>query len=259
MTDPHDHPTPVIAYFECFSGASGDMILGALVDAGWPIHALRDALEGMPLDGWELDVSATKKGALRATKVTIRVTAPQPERSVLEIVPMIKASRLSDTVKARAIALFRELADVEALQHADEPDNVHFHEVGAVDSILDIVGSVAGLEALDARHFASLVGGTQVLVDDADAALLRHRDCETGFGHGVHRGRQQRNVQRDIPGQFGSQGRVGREDVGVGRDEQHIIEGECFLDQTHRDSCRRKSELYRNHPAASRRPDETGL
>ncbi|MFM7197123.1 MAG: nickel pincer cofactor biosynthesis protein LarC [Chloroflexota bacterium] len=148
MTDPHDHPTPVIAYFECFSGASGDMILGALVDAGWPIHALRDALEAMPLDGWELDVSATKKGALRATKVTIRVTAPQPERSVLEIVPMIKASRLSDTVKARAIALFRELADVEALQHADEPDNVHFHEVGAVDSILDIVGSVAGLEAL---------------------------------------------------------------------------------------------------------------
>ena len=148
MTDPHDHPTPVIAYFECFSGASGDMILGALVDAGWSIHALRDALEAMPLDGWELDVSATKKGALRATKVTIRVTAPQPERSVLEIVPMIKASRLSDTVKARAIALFRELADVEALQHADEPDNVHFHEVGAVDSILDIVGSVAGLEAL---------------------------------------------------------------------------------------------------------------
>jgi uncharacterized protein (TIGR00299 family) protein len=148
MTDPHDHPTPVIAYFECFSGASGDMILGALVDAGWPIHALRDALEAMPLDGWELDVSATKKGALRATKVTIRVTAPQPERSVLEIVPMIKASRLSDTVKARAIALFRELADVEALQHADESDNVHFHEVGAVDSILDIVGSVAGLEAL---------------------------------------------------------------------------------------------------------------
>ena len=148
MTDPHDHPTPVIAYFECFSGASGDMILGALVDAGWSIHALRDALEAMPLDGWELDVSATKKGALRATKVTIRVTAPQPERSVLEIVPMIEVSRLSDTVKARAIALFRELADVEALQHADEPDNVHFHEVGAVDSILDIVGSVAGLEAL---------------------------------------------------------------------------------------------------------------
>ena len=148
MSDTHDHPTPVIAYFECFSGASGDMILGALVDAGWPIHALRDALEAMPIDGWELDVTPTKKGALRATQVTIRVTAPQPERSVVEIVPMIEASGLSDTVKARAIALFRELADVEALQHADEPDNVQFHEVGAVDSILDIVGSVAGLEAL---------------------------------------------------------------------------------------------------------------
>ena len=148
MPDPHDPTTPVIAYFECFSGASGDMILGALVDAGWPIDALRGALQAIPLDGWELQVTPTKKGALRATQVTIRVTTPQPERSVLEIIPMIEASTLPNTVKMRAIALFRELADVEALQHADEPNNVHFHEVGAVDSILDIVGAVAGLEAL---------------------------------------------------------------------------------------------------------------
>jgi uncharacterized protein (DUF111 family) len=148
MRDHHEPTTPVVAYFECFSGASGDMILGALVDAGWPIDALRAALEAMPLDGWELQVTQTKKGALRATQVSIRVTAPQPERSVLEIVPMIEASGLPETAKSRAIALFRELADVEALQHADEPDNVHFHEVGAVDSILDIVGAVVGLEAL---------------------------------------------------------------------------------------------------------------
>jgi hypothetical protein len=88
-------------------------------------------------------------------------------------------------------------------------------------------------------------------VDDADATLLRHRDREAGFGHGVHRGRQQRNVQRDIPGQLGAQGRVGREDVGVGRDEQHVIEGECFLKKTHSFiSYRRKSELYRKY-----RPD----
>jgi hypothetical protein len=111
----------------------------------------------------------------------------------------------------------------------------------------DRVAQHAGLEALDARHFASLVGGTQVLVDDADATLLRHRDRQAGFGHGVHRGRQQRNVQRDIPGQLGAQGRVGREDVGVGRDEQHVIERECFLKKTHSFiSYRRKSELYRN-------------
>jgi uncharacterized protein (DUF111 family) len=148
MPDTLDPSTTVIAYFECFSGASGDMILGALVDAGWPIESLRAALQAMPLTGWELDVSPTKKGALRATKVTIRVTAPQPERSVLQIVAMIEASCLSTKVKAQAIALFEELAAVEALQHAEEPDNVHFHEVGATDSILDIVGAVAGLEAL---------------------------------------------------------------------------------------------------------------
>ena len=103
MLTPSPHPSPVIAYFECFSGASGDMILGALVDAGWPIDALRSALQAMPLDGWELHVAPTKKGALRATQVTIRVTAPQPERSVLEIVPMIEASTLPNTVKAREI------------------------------------------------------------------------------------------------------------------------------------------------------------
>ena len=148
MPDLHDPTTPVIAYFECFSGASGDMILGALVDAGWPIDSLRTALQAMPLDGWELQVTPTKKRALRATQVTIRVTTPQPERSVLEIIPIIEASTLPNSVKMRAIGLFRELANVEAIQHADEPDNVHFHEVGAVDSILDIVGAVAGLEAL---------------------------------------------------------------------------------------------------------------
>ena len=172
MPDTRTPSVPIIAYFECFSGASGDMILGALVDAGWPIESLRATLEAMGLDGWELSVTPTKKGALRSTKVTIRVTTPQPERSVLEIIPIIEASRLSASVKAQAIGLFRELANVEALQHADEPDNVHFHEVGAVDSILDIVGAVAGLEALGVtvvRVSPVNVGGG--LVDTRDGIL----------------------------------------------------------------------------------------
>jgi len=136
------------AYFECFAGASGDMILGALVDAGWPEAELRGALEAMNLSGWKLDVGLVKKGALRATQVRITVTEPQPERDVGDIAPLIEASALDAAVKARAVGLFQELADVEGIQHGQPPESVHFHEVGAVDSILDIVGACAGLHAL---------------------------------------------------------------------------------------------------------------
>ena len=169
----HAMPSPGrAAYFECFSGASGDMILGALVDAGWPVADLEAALNAVDLDGWTLEVKPTKKGALRATQVTIRVTGAQPERTVLDIAPIIRASRLSETVKSRVLDLFDELADVEALQHDEAPEAVHFHEVGAVDSILDIVGAVAGLEALGVTHvFVSPInvgGGT---VDTRDGIL----------------------------------------------------------------------------------------
>ena len=136
------------AYFECFAGGSGDMILGALVDAGWAEGELRAALEAMHLSGWELEVRAVKKGALRATQVRLSVTEPQPERDVGDIEPLIAASDLPAAVKERAIGLFRELADVEGIQHDQPPETVHFHEVGAVDSILDIVGACAGLHAL---------------------------------------------------------------------------------------------------------------
>ena len=136
------------AYFECFAGASGDMILGALVDAGWAESDLRASLDAMRLTGWRLEVRPVKKGALRATQVRISVTEPQPERDVGDIEPLIASSDLPEEVKTRAIALFRELADVEGIQHDQPPETVHFHEVGAVDSILDIVGACAGLHAL---------------------------------------------------------------------------------------------------------------
>jgi pyridinium-3,5-bisthiocarboxylic acid mononucleotide nickel chelatase len=136
------------AYFECFAGASGDMILGALVDAGWHESDLRAALNSVPIGGWELEVTTTKKGALRAARVHIRVTEPQPERDVRDIRPLIEQSGLPDVVKDRAIALFQELAVVEGREHDQPPETVHFHEVGAVDSILDIIGACAGLHAL---------------------------------------------------------------------------------------------------------------
>ncbi|MBI3971292.1 MAG: LarC family nickel insertion protein [Chloroflexi bacterium] len=137
-----------VAYFECFAGASGDMILGALIDAGWSETDFRATLEKVPLDGWSVDVGQVKKGALRATQVRIRATAPQPERTVQDIRPIIEAADLAPEVKRRAIDLFEVLAEVEGLEHNQPPEQVHFHEVGAVDSILDIVGACAGIHAL---------------------------------------------------------------------------------------------------------------
>jgi uncharacterized protein (TIGR00299 family) protein len=136
------------AYFECFAGASGDMILGALIDAGWPEADFRAALAGVPLEGWEAEVRQVKKGALHATQVRLTVSQPQPERDVGDILPVIASSGLPEPVKERAGALFRELAEVEGQEHDQPPETVHFHEVGAVDSILDIVGACAGLHAL---------------------------------------------------------------------------------------------------------------
>ena len=120
------------AYAECFAGASGDMILGALIDAGWPEADFRAALGAVPLGGWEAEVGQVKKGALRATQVRLRVTEPQPERDVGDILPVIEASDLPAPVKARASALFLELAEVEGREHQQPPQTVHFHEVGAV-------------------------------------------------------------------------------------------------------------------------------
>lgn len=133
------------AYFECFSGASGDMILGALVDAGWPEQALRDALAKIPLDGYTVTVREAQKGALFGTQVQITVTEPQPERDMEDILPIIEGSDLPDPVKANSKRLFWRLAEVEGLEHRQPPATVHFHEVGAVDSILDILGACAGL------------------------------------------------------------------------------------------------------------------
>ncbi|MDQ3701497.1 MAG: LarC family nickel insertion protein, partial [Chloroflexota bacterium] len=161
-----------VAYFECFAGASGDMILGALIDAGWPEAAFRATLASVPLGGWEAQVRHVKKGAVHATQVRLLVTEPQPERDVTDIVPLIAASDLPAAVRDRAIALFRELADVEGLEHDQPAESVHFHEVGAVDSILDIVGACAGLHALGIeRLFVSPINVGGGIVPTRDGIL----------------------------------------------------------------------------------------
>ncbi len=138
-----------LAYFDCFSGISGDMTLGALVDAGVAIEVLRAELEKLNLPGYEITALKVTRSGIAATKVHVCLDEKeQPARHLADIRKLIEASALSSSIKQKSISLFERLAEVEARVHGTTPDKVHFHEVGAVDAIVDIVGSVIGLELL---------------------------------------------------------------------------------------------------------------
>ncbi|OGW33840.1 MAG: TIGR00299 family protein [Nitrospirae bacterium GWD2_57_9] len=135
-----------LAYFDCFSGISGDMILGALVDAGVGIDVLRAELEKLNLPGYEITALKVNRGGIAATKVHVCLDEKeQPARRLSDITEIIERSALADGIKRKSIAIFTRLAEAEAKVHGTPPDQVHFHEVGAVDAIVDIVGSVIGL------------------------------------------------------------------------------------------------------------------
>ena len=139
-----------LAYFDCFSGISGDMTLGALVDAGVGIDVLRAELEKLNLPGYEITALKVVRSGISATKVHVCLDEKeQPSRRLADIRTLIEASTLSSSIKHKSINIFNRLAEVEAGVHGTTPDKVHFHEVGAVDAIVDIVGSVIGLELLD--------------------------------------------------------------------------------------------------------------
>lgn len=135
-------------YFDCFSGAAGDMILGALLDAGASEDAVRAALDALPLEGFTLEVGAVTRASLRATKVDVRVSGDHPHRGPREIETMLRDASLPDAVRDRALRVFGLLAAAEARVHGIPPEEVHFHEVGAVDAIVDVVGCAAALESL---------------------------------------------------------------------------------------------------------------
>ncbi len=139
-----------IAYLDCFSGISGDMLLGALLDAGLDLETLRKALATLPLDGYSLEMKREERGRLFGTLFLVRVEKERQEhRGLKDIVKIIQAGGLSQTVQNRSIQIFESLAREEAKIHNCPFDEVHFHEVGALDSIIDIVGSVFGIECLD--------------------------------------------------------------------------------------------------------------
>jgi pyridinium-3,5-bisthiocarboxylic acid mononucleotide nickel chelatase len=145
-----------VAYFDTFSGASGDMIVAALLDAGLSLDTLRSELAKLPIEGYQLSTTSVRKNGFAAIKFDVLVEHQHEvqddhehgHRNLATIAELIHASTLSSTVKANAIAVFTRLAEAEAAVHGTSVDKIHFHEVGAIDSIVDIVGAAIGLHEL---------------------------------------------------------------------------------------------------------------
>ncbi|CEP67725.1 Uncharacterised protein family UPF0272 [Moorella glycerini] len=137
-----------VAYFDCFSGISGDMCLGALLANGLSRDELVAGLKGLALEGWELKVREVKQQGIAAIDVEVQVAGHQPHRHLEDILELINNSPLPAPVREKATAVFQHLARAEGQVHGISPEKVHFHEVGAVDAIIDIVGTVLGLHLL---------------------------------------------------------------------------------------------------------------
>jgi pyridinium-3,5-bisthiocarboxylic acid mononucleotide nickel chelatase len=144
-------------YFDCFCGAAGDMVVGALIDAGADFARLCVALESLGVDGFTLAAPKVVKKGIQAThfQVTVKAHHHHPHRRLRDILAIIEAGDLPDTVKAASAETFRRVAGCEAEVHGTTPDEVHFHEVGAVDSIVDIVGAHLALHDLGIDEVAS--------------------------------------------------------------------------------------------------------
>ena len=154
-----------IAYFDCFSGISGDMTLGALVDAGCNLAEMESHLRRLPVPGWKISSEKVVRRGFRATQVKVESSDPQRHRSLSDILQLIERAGLLPPIAERASGIFQRLGKAEALVHGVPIEKVHFHEVGAVDAIVDIVGASAGFVQLGIEKFfcsALNVGGGRV-------------------------------------------------------------------------------------------------
>lgn len=138
-----------IAWFHCFSGIAGDMALGALLDAGADEAVVRDQLDRLQLPGWKLDIQKVQRAGVRATRADVICDETHTHRTVREITKLIRNAGLNETVRERALAVFDRLAVAEGRIHDMDPDDVELHEVGAIDAIIDVVGTCAALHALN--------------------------------------------------------------------------------------------------------------
>jgi pyridinium-3,5-bisthiocarboxylic acid mononucleotide nickel chelatase len=140
-------------YFDCFAGASGDMILGAMVAAGVEPAYLREQLSLLPVSGFDVSFETVNRSGLSATYARVDTAHEHKHRHLSDIKQIIEASALSDAVKQRAVQIFTRLAEAEARVHNEPVDHVHFHEVGALDAIVDVVGAAICFDALQIDRF----------------------------------------------------------------------------------------------------------
>jgi len=142
-----------VAYFDCFSGIAGDMILGALIDLGVDINYLKREISKLGLAGYNIDVKKVNKNNIVASDVYITVDEKQPHRTLTDINKIIGKSSLNQEVKDLSKKIFLKLAEAEGKVHKVDVEKVHFHEVGAVDSIIDIIGAAIGVNILGITEF----------------------------------------------------------------------------------------------------------
>ena len=151
-----------LAWFHCFSGIAGDMALGALVDAGADGDEVVELVERLPVGGWKLEFESVLRCGIAATRVRVHAEETTVHRTAGNITAMIEEADLPERVTRRALATFNALAEVEGRLHNRPPSQVHFHEVGSIDSIVDVVGTCAALEVLGIEevHASSVATGT---------------------------------------------------------------------------------------------------
>jgi uncharacterized protein (TIGR00299 family) protein len=142
-------------YFDCFAGASGDMILGALISAGVEPEAFKQQLSLLGVSGYTIDFETVDRSGISATYARVQTPPEHSHRHLSDILKIIYSSRLSDSVKDRAAKIFARLAEAEARVHNEPVEQVHFHEVGAVDAIIDVVGAAIGFELLGIERFVA--------------------------------------------------------------------------------------------------------
>jgi uncharacterized protein (TIGR00299 family) protein len=153
-----------LAYFDCFSGISGDMTLGALLDAGLDVAQLRSGLAALQVPGWDVSAEKVWKNGMAATYAKVKTEDQSKHRSLSAILEILQKSELAAPVRERASAIFQKLGEAEARVHDVPLEKIHFHEVGAVDAIVDIVGACIGFHVLGIEKFAcsplNVGGGT---------------------------------------------------------------------------------------------------
>lgn len=145
-----------LLYFDCFAGVAGDMTVGALLELGLPLETLRTTLATLPLSGYTLQQVPTQRHGIAGTGFRVHLTEEdQPHRHYSTIAALLDAAPLKPRVKELAQRIFRRLAEAESQVHGVPVERVHFHEVGAIDSIVDIVGTAIGIDYLGVERIYS--------------------------------------------------------------------------------------------------------